>query len=70
MKHQRGCSLKKIPQPGEFNDLLGGQNSADQFSLRRGVDLVQMTQGCGFGHELPYAFVKGAIKHSVGTGTK
>src|SRR5437762_9593031 len=67
MKHQRGCSLEKIPQPGEFNDLLGGQNSADQFSLRSGVDLVQMTQRCGFGHELPYALVQRAIRNEVGT---
>jgi len=64
---QRRGSLKKIPQPGEFNDLLGGQNSADQFSLRSGVDLVQMTQRCGFGHELPYALVQSAIRNEVGT---
>jgi len=60
-------SLKKIPQPGEFNDLLGGQNSAEQFSLRNSVDLVQMTQRCGFGHELPYALVQSAIRNEVGT---
>jgi hypothetical protein len=67
MTDQRGGNLKKIPQPGEFNDLLRGQNSADRFSLRNGVDLVQMTQGWGFGHELPYALVESAIRNEVGT---
>jgi hypothetical protein len=67
MKHQGGGSLKKIPQPGEFSDLFWGQNRADQFSLRGSMDLVQMTQRCGFGHELPYAVVESAIRNEVGT---
>src|SRR6267378_7754975 len=35
--------LEKIPQSGEFNDLLSRQDSGDQFCLRSGVDFVQMT---------------------------
>jgi hypothetical protein len=37
-----GRFLKKIPQPGEFNDLLSGQNGGDHFPLRSGVNFVQM----------------------------
>jgi hypothetical protein len=32
--------LKKIPQAGEFNNLLGRQNSGDQFCLPGRVDLI------------------------------
>ena len=59
--------LEKVPQAGELNDLLWGQDSADQFSLRSSVDLVQMTCRCRLGHELPYAVVQSAIRNEVGT---
>ena len=64
----RAMRLKKIPQSGEFNDLLRGQNSGDQFTLRSGVNLIQMTRRCRLGDELPDAFVKGARNNEVGTG--
>ena len=59
---------EKIPQPGNFNDMFGRQNSGGQFTLRSGVYLIQMMLRCGFGHELPDAFVKSAISDKVGTG--
>src|SRR6476659_8405000 len=60
-------SSKKIAEPREFNDLFGGQNCADRFSLWIGVDLVQMTYRCGLRHELPYALVQSAIRNEVAT---
>ena len=32
--------------------------------------LIQMMLGYGFGHELPYAFIKGAINYEIRTCTK
>src|SRR6266576_3309722 len=61
-----GTCLKKIPQPSEFNDLLSRQNSGDQFTLRGGVNLIQMPLRYRFGHKLPYALVEGALSKDVG----
>jgi len=60
--------LKKIPQPSEFNDLLSRQNSGDQFTLRGGVNLIEMQLRNGLRRELPYAFVKRALSNEVGHG--
>jgi len=60
--------LKKIPQPSEFNDLLSRQNSGDQFTLRGGVDLIEMQLRYRLRRELPYAFVKRALSNEVGHG--
>jgi hypothetical protein len=60
--------LKKIPQPGEFNDLPSRQNSGDQFTLRSGVNLIQMQLRYRLRRELPYAFVKSALSNEVGSG--
>src|SRR5665811_2331928 len=35
-------SLKKLPQPGEFNDLFSGQDGAHRRLLLSGVNLIQM----------------------------
>jgi hypothetical protein len=63
-------SLKKLPQPGEFNDLFSGQDGAHQRLLRSRVNLIQMMLKRGFGHKLPYAFVKSAINYQIWTGAK
>ena len=60
--------LKKIPQRGEFNDLLSRQNGGDQFTPRSGVDIVEMQLRHRLGRELPYAFVKSALRNEVGSG--
>src|SRR6266576_3087414 len=60
--------LKKIPQPGEFNNLLSRQNSGDQFALGSGVDLIQMPLRYGLRHEFPCAIVKSAFSSKVRPG--
>ena len=60
--------LKKIPQRGEFDDLLSRQNGGDQFTPRSGVDIVEMQLRHRLGRELPYAFLKGALRNEVGSG--
>jgi len=62
--------LKKVPQPGEFNDLLRRQDSGDQFTLWSGVNLVQMQLRHWLGRELPYALVKSALGNGVGSGQR
>ncbi len=62
--------LKKIPQPGEFNDLLSRQNSGDQFTLGSGVDFIQIQLRHGLRCELQYAFVKSALSNEVGSGAQ
>ena len=59
--------LKKIPQAGEFNDLLRRQDCGDQLTLGSGVNLIQVLLRNGLGRELPYAFVKCALSNGVGT---
>lgn len=59
---------KKIPKPGDFNNVFRGQDSAYERLLRRGVYLVQMTLGRGFCHELPDAFVEGAVDQQISVG--
>ncbi len=59
---------KKIPKPGDFNNMLRGQDSAYKRLLRRGVYLVQMPLGRGFCHELPDAFVEGAVDQQISVG--
>ena len=60
--------LKKIPQRGEFNDLLSRQNGGDQFTPSSGVDIVEMQLRHRLGRELPYAFLKSALRNEVGSG--
>jgi hypothetical protein len=60
--------LKKIPQRGEFDDLLSRQNGGDQFTPRSGMDLVEMQLRNRLGRELPYAFLKSALRNEVGSG--
>jgi hypothetical protein len=62
----RAKQLKKIPQPGEFKDLLSRQNRGDHFTLRRGVNFIQMQLRHRLQRELPYAFVK--RRNEVGSG--
>lgn len=59
---------KKIPKPGDFNNMLRGQDSAYERLLRRGVYLVQMTLGRRFCHEFPDAFVQGAVDQQISVG--
>ena len=60
--------LKKIPQRGEFNDLLSRQNGGDQFTPSSGVDIVEMQLRHRLGRELPYAFLESALRNEVGSG--
>ena len=60
--------LKKIPQRGEFDDLLSRQNGGDQFTPRSGMDLVEMQLRHRLRRELPYAFLKSALRNEVGSG--
>src|SRR5713226_2843907 len=53
--------LKKIPQAGEFNDLLRRQDGGDQLTLGSGVNLIQVLLRNGLGRELAHAFVKCAL---------
>ena len=59
--------LKKIPQRGEFDDLLSRQNGGDQFTPRSGMDL-EMQLRHRLGRELPYAFLESALRNEVGSG--
>jgi len=63
----RQAGLKKIPQAGEFNDLLRRQDCGDQLTLGSGVNLIQVLLRNGLDRELPYAFVKCALSNGVGT---
>jgi hypothetical protein len=55
--------LKKVPEPGKFNNMFCRQNGTDQRSLRIGVNFIEMVLGRGPRHELPYAFVESASKY-------
>ena len=48
--------------------MLGGQDSADEWLLRRGVYLIQMLLGCRLGHELLNAIVESAINQQICSG--
>jgi len=63
-----GECLKKVPQLGYFDNLLSGQNGGDQFTLRSGVDLVQVVLRCRLGREFAYALVKSALHNEIGSG--
>jgi hypothetical protein len=65
-KKRPNGKLEKIPQPGKFNYVFSGRDGANQGWLWSGVDLIQMMLRCGLGHELPYAFVKGALNDMIG----
>jgi hypothetical protein len=57
--------LKKTPQRGELNNLLSRQNGGDQFTLRSGVNFIQMSLRHRFRREMPYAFAKSAFGNDV-----
>jgi len=61
---------KKIPQAGEFNDVVLRQNRANQITLRRCVNFIQMTLRFGLQHKLPDTLVQGAFDNQVGTGAE
>jgi hypothetical protein len=58
--------LKNTPKPGELNDLLRRQDGGDQFTLRSGVNFIQMQLSHRFRGEQRYAFAKSAFSNEVG----
>ena len=66
MSYSRAPVLKKTPHRGELKDFLPRQIGGDHFSLRSGVNFIQMHLGHRFCCELPYAFVKSAFSNDVG----
>ncbi len=58
--------LKNTPKPGELNDLLRRQDGGDQFTLRSGVNFIQMQLSHRFLGEQRYAFAKSAFSNEVG----
>jgi hypothetical protein len=60
-RHFNSCHLQIISQPRDFDDVLCRQDSADQFTLRGGMYLVQVMLAGGFRHELPDTIVQTAL---------
>src|SRR5258708_20139650 len=59
-----------FPQVREFNDVVRRQNRANQISLRRGVNFIQMMLRFGLQHKPPDALVESAFDDHVGTRTE
>ena len=72
--HQRGAQgrsfSEKIPEPRQLNDVIPGQNRANQIRLRRGVNFIQMTLRFRLQHKLLDAPVESAVDDLVGTRTE
>jgi hypothetical protein len=62
--------LEKIPQPGDFNDVLRGQDRAHQIGLWRGVSLVEVTLVGRLCQELANALVERAVNDQIGPRAK
>jgi hypothetical protein len=57
--------LKKIPQPGNFDDIVCRQDGTNDASLRGCVYLIQVMLIYRLCHELPYAIVQGTVNYQI-----
>jgi hypothetical protein len=49
--------------------MLGSQDGTHQGRLWRSMYFVQVARGHRFGHEFPYALIKGALDDQIGART-